>query len=152
MKTTERHHLKDNPLAMAIGSAQGWFEKNQKALLAIVAILVVVAGGIAAYAAWARRVDTKARTLQKFLSRGYEVVASVDARLDRALTTYKDEMMVTFPIIDDSKFAIAGKFGIASTPALAIVDKDGKVEYWVAGYTAETKLKTLAAFDKYVNK
>ena len=63
MKTTERHHLKDNELALAMGSAQGWLEKNQKALLAIVAVLVVIGGGIAAYSAWARSTDTKARAL-----------------------------------------------------------------------------------------
>ncbi len=63
MKTTERHHLKDNELAIALGSAQGWVEKNQQTLLAIVAVLVVIGGGIAGYAAWSRSTDTKARTL-----------------------------------------------------------------------------------------
>ena len=63
MKTTERHHLKDNPLAMALTSAQGWVEQNQKNLLAIVALIVVVGGGVAGYAAWSRSADTKARTL-----------------------------------------------------------------------------------------
>jgi len=63
MKTTERHHLKDNELAMAIGSAQGWVEHNQKNLLALLAVVVVVVGGIAAYSAWGRSTDTKARTL-----------------------------------------------------------------------------------------
>lgn len=63
MKTTERHHLKDNELAMAIGSVQGWVEKNQSTLLAIVAALVVVGGGVLGYSAWTRSTDTKARTL-----------------------------------------------------------------------------------------
>ena len=63
MKTTERHHLKDNELAMAIGSAQGFVEKNQKNLVAIVLILVVIGAGIAAYSMWTRSTDTKARTL-----------------------------------------------------------------------------------------
>ncbi len=63
MKTTERHHLKDNELAMAIGRAQGWVENNQKTLVAIVAVLVVIGGGLAASSAWTRRTDTKARTL-----------------------------------------------------------------------------------------
>ncbi len=63
MKTTERHHLKDNELAMALTGAQGWVEQNQKTLLAIVAVIVVIAGGIAAYSLWTRSTDTKARTL-----------------------------------------------------------------------------------------
>ncbi len=63
MKTTERHHLKDNELAIAIGSAQAWVENNQKTLVAIVAVLVVIGGGLAASSAWTRRTETKARTL-----------------------------------------------------------------------------------------
>lgn len=63
MKTTERHHLKDNELAIALGHAQGWAEKNQQTLIAIVALLVVIGAGIAGYAAWSGSTDTKARTL-----------------------------------------------------------------------------------------
>ena len=63
MKTTERHHLKDNELAMALTSAQGWVEHNQKNLLALVALVAVVGGGIAAYSMYSRSTDTKARAL-----------------------------------------------------------------------------------------
>lgn len=63
MKTTERHHLKDNELAIAIGNAQGFVEKNQRTLVAIVGILVVIGAGIAAYSMWTQSTDTKARTL-----------------------------------------------------------------------------------------
>ena len=63
MKTTERHHLKDNELAMALTSAQGWVEHNQKNLLALLALVAVVGGGIAAYSMYSRSTDTKARAL-----------------------------------------------------------------------------------------
>lgn len=63
MKTTERHHLKDNPLALAVGTAQHWLEKNQSTLLAAVAAIVVIGGGIAGYSAWTRSTETKARTM-----------------------------------------------------------------------------------------
>lgn len=63
MKTTERHHLKDNELAMALTSAQGWVEHNQKNLLALVALVAVVGAGIAAYSMYSRSTDTKARAL-----------------------------------------------------------------------------------------
>jgi len=63
MKTTERHHLKDNELATALTGAQSWVEQNKKNLLALVALIVVVGAGIAGYAAWSRSSDTKARTL-----------------------------------------------------------------------------------------
>lgn len=63
MKTTERHHLKDNELAMALVSAQGWLEKHQQTLIAIVGLLIVAGGGMAGYAAWSRSTDTKAHAL-----------------------------------------------------------------------------------------
>lgn len=63
MKTTERHHLKDNELALALGSAQAWAEKNQRALMGAVLLLIVIGAGIAGYAAWSRSTDNKARTL-----------------------------------------------------------------------------------------
>jgi len=63
MKTTERHHLKDNELALALGSAQAWAEKNQRALMGTVLLLIVIGAGIAGYAAWSRSTDNKARTL-----------------------------------------------------------------------------------------
>ena len=64
MKTTERHHLKDNELAMALTSVQAWVEQNQKNLLALVALVVVVGGGVAAYSMYARSTETTARTLR----------------------------------------------------------------------------------------
>jgi len=63
MKTTERHHLKDNELAMALGHAQGWMGRNQQTRVAAGALVVVVGGGIAAYSMWSRSSDTKARTM-----------------------------------------------------------------------------------------
>lgn len=63
MKTTERHHLKDNELAIALAGAQNWIEQNQKSLLGLLAVIVAVGVGVAGYAAWSRSTDTKARTL-----------------------------------------------------------------------------------------
>lgn len=63
MKTTERHHLKDNELAIAMGSAQHWMEKHQTTLLAVVGAIVVVGAGIFGYSAWTRSTETKARTM-----------------------------------------------------------------------------------------
>ena len=78
------------------------------------------------------------------------LIAAVDVKLERILATYREKLKVTFPIIDDSKFTLARKFGIGFTPATVIVDKDGKVEDWFAGYTEENKDEILATFDKYV--
>jgi len=63
MKTTQRHHLKDNELALALGQAQGWADRNSKTLLMTVIVIVVVGGGVLAYSAWRNNTDTKARVM-----------------------------------------------------------------------------------------
>jgi tetratricopeptide (TPR) repeat protein len=63
MKTNERHHLKDNELAIALGQAQNWAGSNSRTLLTIVLAIVVVGGGVLGYMAWQNNVDSKARTL-----------------------------------------------------------------------------------------
>lgn len=63
MKTTHKHHLKDNELAMALNQARGWLTDNQRTLLVTIAAIVVIGGGVAAYATWKNNVDNKARTL-----------------------------------------------------------------------------------------
>jgi tetratricopeptide (TPR) repeat protein len=63
MKHSERRHLKDNELALALGHANDWRTKHQKsfsiALVAIVLIVVAVGGFIA----WRNSVDTNAREM-----------------------------------------------------------------------------------------
>lgn len=63
MKTTHKHHLKDNELAMALGQAQGWMGENQRTLLATIGAIVLVGVGVAGYATWKSSVDNKARTM-----------------------------------------------------------------------------------------
>jgi tetratricopeptide (TPR) repeat protein len=63
MKTTQRHHLKDNELALAIGHAQGWADRNSRTLLMIIIAIAVVGGGVLAYSAWLNNTDTKARVM-----------------------------------------------------------------------------------------
>ena len=63
MKTTERHHLKDNELAIAIGHAQGWADRNSRTLLMTLIAIVVVGGGVLAYNAWRNNTDSKARVM-----------------------------------------------------------------------------------------
>ena len=63
MKTTQRHRLKDNELAIALGHAQGWADKNSRTLVTIVAAIVVVGGGVLAYSAWRNNTDAKARIM-----------------------------------------------------------------------------------------
>ncbi len=61
MKTSERHHLKDNDFALALGSAQEWYTKNQQMLLVTIGAIVIVGGGVGGYMAWKGSTDTKAR-------------------------------------------------------------------------------------------
>src|SRR5688500_1685590 len=63
MKTTQRHHLKHNELANAIGHAQGWADRNSRTLLMTIIAIVVVGGGVLAYSAWRNTTDSKARVV-----------------------------------------------------------------------------------------
>ena len=63
MKTSERHHLKDNEMAMAVGAAQTWLEQNRTALLGALAAVVLVGGGVLGYTAWRDSVDSKAAAM-----------------------------------------------------------------------------------------
>ena len=63
MKTTERHHLKDNELAIALGQAQSWAGSNSSTIVAIVAAIVIVGGGVLGYMAWRNSTDNKARAM-----------------------------------------------------------------------------------------
>jgi tetratricopeptide (TPR) repeat protein len=60
MKTNERHHLKDNELAMALGQAQHWAGGNSATLLGIVAVIVIVGGGVLGYMAFTNNTNNKA--------------------------------------------------------------------------------------------
>ena len=63
MKPSERHHLKDNELALALNHANDWAGQHQRPLgLAVLGVLAV-AVAIGGYFFWKSSVDTKARTL-----------------------------------------------------------------------------------------
>jgi tetratricopeptide (TPR) repeat protein len=63
MKTSERHHLKDNELAIALNQAQDWAQKNRGTITAtlagVLAVLVVGSG----FYAWRISQDNAARGL-----------------------------------------------------------------------------------------
>lgn len=61
MKHNERQHLKENELAIALGHAQGWADKNSKTLLTIIIAVVVVGGAVLAFTAWRNNADHSAR-------------------------------------------------------------------------------------------
>jgi hypothetical protein len=63
MKTTQRHHLKENELAIALGHANQWRAQNQRILTMVIAAIVLVAVAIGGYFAWRNSVDAKARAM-----------------------------------------------------------------------------------------
>ena len=63
MKTSERHHLKDNEFVHAVGTAQTWFEQNRTAILGGLAAIIIVGGGVLAYNAWQASIASKAGAL-----------------------------------------------------------------------------------------
>lgn len=63
MKTTERHHLKDNELAIALQQAQTWATDNSRSLVTALAAVVIVGGAVLGYWAFRNNTDNKARTM-----------------------------------------------------------------------------------------
>lgn len=63
MKHTERQHLKENELAIALGQAQSWAGGHSSSLLTVVAAIVVVGAGVLGYMAYRNNTDNKARLL-----------------------------------------------------------------------------------------
>ncbi|HUQ88609.1 MAG TPA: tetratricopeptide repeat protein [Vicinamibacterales bacterium] len=63
MKTTERHHLKDNELAIAMHEAQQWAGTNSKRLITTVVAIVLVGGAVLGFLAYRNSQDNRARTL-----------------------------------------------------------------------------------------
>ena len=61
MKHTERQHLKDNELAIALGQAQNWAGSNSKNLTTALIAIVVVGGGVLAFMAYRNNTDNQAR-------------------------------------------------------------------------------------------
>lgn len=63
MKPTERHHLKHNELADALGVAGDYYAHHRRTLTMAVVGIVVVLIGIGGFVTWRQSVENKSRTL-----------------------------------------------------------------------------------------
>lgn len=61
MKTTERHHLKDNELAIALNQAQAWANNNSRTITTVIGAIVLVVVAVLGFMAWRTSNDNKAR-------------------------------------------------------------------------------------------
>jgi FimV-like protein len=61
MKTKERHHLKDNELALALGQARDFAARNERTMLITAGTIVLLAVAAAGFFAWRNSVDTRSR-------------------------------------------------------------------------------------------
>jgi len=62
MKSTERHHLKDNELVQFAADAAGIVQERRGPILATVVAIIVVIAGVGGYFAWRNRVEARAHT------------------------------------------------------------------------------------------
>lgn len=62
MKSTERHHLKDNELAQLTAGASALVAEKRGPILGIVVAIVVVIAGVGGYSAWKSRNESRAAT------------------------------------------------------------------------------------------
>ncbi len=63
MRTSERHHLKDNELAIAVSHASSWAAGNKQTITYGLSAIVIVAIGFLGYTTWRGSVDNKARAM-----------------------------------------------------------------------------------------
>jgi TolA-binding protein len=85
MKHSERRHLKDNELAIALAQANEWRERNQKQVTMIAVAVVAVAAAIIGFIAWRSSVDNNAR-----------------ARLAEAMVVFEARVTPPAPPVDPS--------------------------------------------------
>jgi tetratricopeptide (TPR) repeat protein len=75
MKTSERHHLKDNELALALGRASDYAAQNQRRLLMGVGAVTVLAIALIGFLVWRNNVESRSRGM---LAEG---MVALDARV-----------------------------------------------------------------------
>jgi tetratricopeptide (TPR) repeat protein len=63
MRTSERHHLKGNELAIALQHANTWAATNQRQLALTIGAMVVIGGAIGGYVLWRNNLDSQAQSL-----------------------------------------------------------------------------------------
>lgn len=63
MRTSERRHLKENDLALALRHANDWAVRHQRALVTSIGVLVLIGGGVIGVMVWRSSVDGKARAM-----------------------------------------------------------------------------------------
>jgi tetratricopeptide (TPR) repeat protein len=63
MKSSERHHLKENNFAHLVGDAGTWLEQHRTTVFGVIGAVVLVGGGLLGYTMWQRSVESKAGTM-----------------------------------------------------------------------------------------
>jgi hypothetical protein len=63
MKTSERQHLKDNELAIALSHANDWAAARRRPLMIGLSVAAAIGMAVAGYVAWSGSVDSNARAL-----------------------------------------------------------------------------------------
>jgi tetratricopeptide (TPR) repeat protein len=92
MKTSERHHLKENDLALALARAQAWTAANARLVVLAIAAVAVLVIGVAGYLAWQASVENQAR-----------------ASLASAMVTYESRVMPPPPATSPDEPTITGQ-------------------------------------------
>ena len=63
MRTSQRHHLKENELALAIGRANAWAGQNQRTVTMVAIALAVIGVAAIGVITWRNYVDGQSRAL-----------------------------------------------------------------------------------------
>ena len=145
MKTSERHRLKDNELALALGRASDAAKRNQRTLMmtaVAIGLVLVAAGG---FFAWRNTVEAKAREglAQAMVIAEARVMAPTPAAAEGAAAT---QTPGTYPTEKAKLEAALPKF-LATADTYSSSDA-GKT----ARYQAAATLVALGRFDEAVKQ
>jgi peroxiredoxin len=77
---------------------------------------------------------------------------SVDYDAEKRLKSYKAFYKFEFPFLMDPEFSVAPLYGYTYTPALVIVDREGKIAMKMAGFHEGDEVKVKKALDKLMPK
>ena len=134
-------------MGIAVGQAQGWLGRNQRTLLVTIGAIVLVGGGVAAYATWKSSVDNRARAMlaeAMVIEEARVMPPAPPAGTTSDATAPGGQLPGTFPTEKEKLEAALPKF-LAAADAYPSSDSG-----LTARYHAATSLVTLGRFDEAI--
>ena len=153
MKSSERHHLKENELTHALADARDRLQENRRVVVAAAAVLIVVLLGGVGYWAWKTRTETLAQNMMADATRVLQTPVAdatpgskpaagsyptTRARAEAALAKFTD-VFTAHPSTDSgiaaryyaaAALAMLGRYDEAATRYQEVIDYGGSDSFY----------------------